>query len=136
MRRILSIAAVLVCALGAYAPRAEAQTCGARCESIRDLTTGQHIGYGCVTDLTEPSKCTATGTTCTLQMCGGSLALIVDSKGTALAAAQLCSGQVREVRHIGVTRLEPRANPESAVRTASAVRWRRSWGGRPLSEAE
>lgn len=100
MRRVIGVAAALICAVLAFAPRAEAQ-CGQKCTPMVGLD-GRQIGWGCVLDQDTNATCVATTANCSQNPCGGSLALILDSKGVALASAQLCSGQVREVRQVRV----------------------------------
>lgn len=100
MRRVLGLAVLLVCASALHGTRAAAQ-CGSSCQTLRDIETGQIVGYGCVDNPDSGTSCTATTRGCTIRTCGG-FAVILDTKGAVLASAKLCGGRVREVRGVAV----------------------------------
>lgn len=99
MKRILGLGVVLLCLAGAH-PSPVAAQCHSVCQEIRDLGTGQRIGWGCVSDPDMLTICTATVSGCSVNNCGG-LAVIRDAKGV-LASAELCGGAVRQVQHVAV----------------------------------
>ena len=51
-------------------------------------------------DFDAGTSCTAVGTGCMTESCGG-LALIRDAKGDVLASAEVCDSRVREVKQVG-----------------------------------
>jgi hypothetical protein len=104
MKRILAVAAALLCGGMLNAGAAEAQ-CGQKCTTVVDADLNI-IGYGCVQDSDSRNTCTATASTCALERCGGSSSLILDSKGTALASARVCGDQLRDFELVAVVPAE------------------------------
>ena len=105
MKRVLGLALVLFAASSLHGTRAAAQ-CGSSCQTLRDLETGQIVGYGCVDNPDAGTSCSATTRGCTIRTCGGG-AMILDTKGAVLASAQLCGGRVRAIRTVAVVPSAP-----------------------------
>lgn len=123
MRRMIELAAAMLVACFFLAPAAEAQ-CGESCTTIVGVN-GEIVGYGCVIDSDSNTTCSATSSRCSENSCfAAGMALILDSKGTALASAQLCSGRVREIRHVPVARTDTKTTGERVAHATRTIKVR------------
>ena len=100
MRRIILLCVALLCLGAVFDPSPAAAQCGEACVTLVDVD-GNTVGYGCVRDSDSLGKCNATASTCSITPCSG-FGFILDAKGSAVAQARLCSGQVRGVESITV----------------------------------
>jgi hypothetical protein len=119
MKFVLTLFAALVCISGAAVSPVSAQ-CGQECQTLTDLETGQWVGYACVQNRDSLSLCTTSARSCMITPCSG-MGFILDSKGSAVAQARICKGQLRGVESITVVSAREPATLAAHGRRGSRV---------------